>query len=118
MALRPLDNYPSAHGPQMASVFPHKGPASYVQIVVATDTGDRANGSEAGMKYFDYMIGGLTDSGTFRVECIPPNPSTPNTGAPNKFYLLRWVVVATNAEVAGAFNLGAEFVRLFALGPK
>lgn len=115
---RPLDGYPAAHGPQLVSVFPHKGPASYTQIVVVTDTGDKAQGSEAGLKYFDYMVGGLTDSGTFRVECIPINPSTQQVGAPARTYLLRWVVVATGVEVAALFNLGAEFVRLLGIGPK
>jgi len=116
--MRPLDGFPTSWGSTRASIFPHAGPASYVQIVVSTSAGDKALASEAGLKYFDFLVGGLTDSGTYRVECIPIGPSTSIQGAPAINYLLRWVVVATGAEVAGAVGLSAQVVRLLAVGPK
>jgi hypothetical protein len=115
---RPLDSYPQSIGSSVISVFPHTGPASYVQIVVSTGAGDKAQGAEAGLKYFDYVVGGLTDSGTYRVECIPSAASTSPASAPSTTYLLRWIVVSTGAQVAANVNLSAETVRLLAFGPK
>lgn len=126
--MRPMDGYPDSFGSHRASVFPHVGPSSYTQITegvapaLATG-GDTVEAIEAGMKFFEYVSGGLTDSGKFRVECIPTTlsgvvASQASIPQPSRTYRLRWVVVATGAEVAGAVDLDAEIVRLFAVGPK
>ena len=126
--MRPMDGYPDSFGSHRASVFPHAGPLAYVQIVegvapaLATG-GDTVQAIEAGMKFFEYVSAGLTDSGKFRVECIPTTPSgvVASQAAipqPGLTYRLRWVVVATGAQVAADVNLTAEIVRLFGLGPK
>ena len=85
--------------------------------------GDTVNATEAGMKYLDFCAGGLSDTGTYRVEAIPTtrsgfitNPS--QIGTPGTAYRLRWVVVATGAEAAALADLDAEIVRLFVIGPK
>lgn len=126
--MRPMDGYPDSFGSHRASVFPHAGPAAYVQIVegvapaLATG-GNLVQAIEAGMKYFEYLVGGLTDSGKFRVECIPTTPSgivlqPASIPQPGLTYRLRWVVVATGAEAAADADLDAEIVRLFGVGPK
>lgn len=117
---RPLGGYPAAMGNVWGSVFPHTGPASYTQF---TDTpaagGDTVEGVEAGMKYFDFLVGGITDSGTYFVRAVPPagHPSTSQQGAPSQTWTLVWYVLATGAEAAAAADLDAEIVRLFGLGP-
>lgn len=118
--MAPLANYPDSFGSHRATVFPHTGPASYVQF---TDTpvlaGDTVYASESGIHGFDAVIPvGLSDSGTYLVQGVAPagNPSTSRNGAQATTWILRWVVVATGAEVAAAVNLSAEVVRLFALG--
>lgn len=127
--MRPLDGYPTSIGSARASVFPHQGPASYTQVTAGTAPalatgGDLVEaGPEAGMKYFDYVSAGLSDSGTYRVEAAPAaesgDPANPSKlGQPSTTYRLRWIVVATGAQAAGAVDLSDEVVRLFAIGPK
>lgn len=126
--MRPMDSWPQSIGAAMETVCPHAGPSSYTQIVegvapaLATG-GDTVEAIEGGLKLINFVIGGLTDSAKYRVECIPTTASgviaSPNVqGQPATTYRLRWVVVATGAEVAGAVNLAAEIVRLRMLGIK
>lgn len=127
--MRPMDGYPTSFGSSRASVFPHQGPASYVQFDPGTapalaTAGDVVEaGPEAGMKYFDFLAGGFSDSGTYFVRAVPTaqsgDPAIPGKlGQPSTTYRLQWVVTATGAEVAGAVDLSDEVVRLFAIGPK
>ncbi len=115
---RPMDGYPQPFGSSLASVYPHVGPASYVAVIVATQTGDKTTQAESGLKFFDKICDGTTDSGTYRVEALHLNSAKTPNGAQQSAVLLRWVVSATNAEVAGGVNLSAEVVRLLAFGPK
>jgi hypothetical protein len=124
--MRQMDGYPTSFGNHRASVFPHRGPASYTQITegvapALASGGDTVSAVEAGFKLFEFVAAGLTDSGTYRVEAIPTTVSgvvaDPNKQAvPATTYRLRWVVVATGAEAGAAADLDAEIVRLFALG--
>ena len=122
--MRPLDGYPQPFGYSKGSVFPHAGPTAYNPVVEESPAdlplagGDRLEAVEAGLKLFDWVSGGYTDSGLFRVDAIPVTPSEDQVGAPATTYILRWVIVATNAEVANGTDLSEEIVRLFALGPK
>lgn len=116
----PLAEFPDSAGAHRISVFSHTGPADYAPV---TDTpvagGDVVNAVEAGLKYFDIVLaGGLSDSGTYRVEAVCPaaHPSTNKQAAHARTWLLRWVVVATGAEAAESADLDAEVVRLFAVG--
>jgi hypothetical protein len=116
---RPLDGYPTSWGSSRASVFPHAGPAVYVAAVVATDVGDHAQAApQAGMKYFDLVVAGLTDSGTYLVQPLHRNSLRTPTGAQQTTILLKWIVVATGVEVAPGVDLSAEVVRLLGIGPK
>lgn len=124
--MRPLANYPTPVGSRVLSVFPHRGPASYTGITpgeppaVSTD-GDTVYASEAGLKTFDTVLGGLSDSGAYRVEVVHDAVSgligstNPGQSVPTRAVRLRWVVVATEAE-AGDVDMSAEIVRLTAFG--
>ncbi len=128
---RPLDGYPDSWGAHRASVFGHAGPTSYVQVTYGPVAGgDVAVASEAGLKYFEYLDSGVTDTGNFLVQSIPTQPST---GAPlgqgaAVNYRLRWIAQRTatiggQAQTAGSeavatTNLSAEVVRLLAVGQK
>ena len=127
--MRPLDGYPTSFGSSRAAVFPHQGPTSYTQITegvapALASGGDTVDAeSEAGFKWFDYLSGGLTDSGVYFVVAVPTTVSgviaSPSRLAqPAQTYRLRWYDASTMAEVAGAVDLDAEIVRLFAIGPK
>ena len=126
--MRPFDGYPDSWGAKRVAVIPHVGPSSYTQVTegvapaLATG-GDEVQAIEAGMKLIDFVVGGLTDSAKYRVECIPESVSgvlaSPNVlGQSTANYRLRWVVVATGAEAAAEADLDAEIVRLLVVGPK
>src|SRR5262245_22550827 len=104
--MRPLPSYPNPVGARVDSVFPHKGPASYTQVTSGTAPalatgGDTVQAVEAGLKTFDYVSSGVSDSGTYRVEAIPKAVSgytaNNNFGQPTTSFTLRWYVVATGA---------------------
>lgn len=123
--MRPLDGYPTSFGSSRASVFPHRGPASYTQVVEGTAPANATGGDsveagpEAGMKYFDFLVGGESDSGVYRVEAIPTTRSgqTP-VAKPGTTYTLRWFDASAGTEVGAETDLSDEIVRLFAIGPK
>ena len=121
-----LEGYPQPMGTKKISVFYHTGPVLYVPVVVATPvtTGDPVTDTEAGMRYIEAIIGGLSDNGQYRVEAIPgggnPSQAQPNggtTGAPQRTWRLRWEVAATGVEAA-AVDLSGRTVRLIAIGSK
>lgn len=125
--MRPLDSYPQSIGASVVSVFPHLGPASYVQVVAGaapalSTGGDTVDAVEAGIKLFDHVEGGLTDSATYRVEVcydsVSGSAANNNKGQPTPTVRLRWTVVATGAEVDADVDLSAEIVRLKAFGAK
>lgn len=116
-----LADYPDSFGAHRASVFAVAGPDSYVQMTAAPVAGGQEiEAVQAGLKWFDAVIPlGLSDSGTYRVEGVVSagHPSATNKqGAPSQTWTLRWIVVATGAQVAAEEDLSAEVIRLFALG--
>jgi hypothetical protein len=124
-----MDGSPTSFGSSRASVFPHQGPASYVQLIegvapaLATggDTVDAE--SEGGFRWFDFLTGGLTDSGVYFVVAVPTTvsgviASPTRLAQPSLTYRLKWYDASTMAEVAAETDLDAEIVRLFAIGPK
>lgn len=129
---RPLDSYPDAWGAHRSSVFPHAGPTSYTQVTITPGTvpatgGDTVQAIEAGFKYFDVVVGGMTDDGAFYVQAIPTTV-TNIVGGPSLTYKLRWIAQKTatyggqaqtaGSEAAATTNLSTFTVRLFAVGPK
>lgn len=115
-----IGGYPTIIGDHRASVFAHTGPASYTQMTTGPLAGgDTVTVAEAGIRFFDAVIPiGLSDSGVYRVEAVAPvgNPSTDGQAAHASTWKLRWVVVATGAEVNALTNLSGQTVRLFAVG--
>lgn len=131
--MRPLDGYPTSWGSSRASVFPHAGPAAYVVVTVGVPPvpatgGDEIEAVEAGFKLFDFLVGGVTDSGQFRVDPIPVNQSGTSPGQQSTTYRLKWTALVTasiggesqtaNAEAAVDTDLSAEVVRLLGIGYK
>lgn len=137
--MRAFNGYPDSFGSKKASIFPHVGPASYVQVVAVAGTvpisagGDTVQALEGGMKNLDFLVGGETDDGAFVVEAIPVTVSNPSgtsssalSGIPSTTYKLRWIskVTATvggqnqtaGSEAVAATDLSGECVRLFGLG--
>jgi hypothetical protein len=138
---RPLQDYPTSIGNVMLSVFPHVGPASYTQVTIVPGTvpvtgGDTIQSAEAGMRYFDDIIGeGLTDDGAFDVQVVSVTVTNPaGTGSsilggiPSKTFIARWIALKTatyggQAQTAGSeavagTNLSTFCVRLTAVGCK
>lgn len=124
-----LMDFPQSFGNKRVSCWYHTGPASYVQLAVAAPPtgGDVVTDTEAGMRFFDYVWGGISDNGQYRVEAVPiaGNPSQAQgagqggtQGAQQRSWRLRWEVIATGVETAGAVNLSGRTVRLFAIGTK
>jgi hypothetical protein len=113
-----------AWGDRPYSVIDWAGPASYTQVVngtgspLAQPTGGQAItpaafGLSTGLEGI-FLVGGST-SGTYVVQAF--QATSYNLGQGNPAWILRWIVAATGAEVAGAVNLSAETVRLVAFGP-
>lgn len=101
----PFDQYPHAAGPKMIGQVVHAGPDPYVQLVVAS-AGDKVYAVDGGLKWIDSAEGGLTSDGLYRVEVVNP------TAGPQASVQLRWVVVATGAQVAADFDLSGSSVSL------
>jgi hypothetical protein len=128
VSLRPLDGYPDAIGAHKLSVVGIQGPTSYTQLTSASPVatgGQLIEAATFGFKGFDFVAGGLSDSGTYRVDAVPYAPTgaiatpTANTsGATSRYYRLAWYVRATGAEAAGSADLDAEIVRVLAVGNK
>lgn len=127
--MAPQTGYPTIIGDHKLSVFPHSGPSSYVRITFAPlANGDIVRVAEAGLKFFDKVENGVTDSGNFSVAAMPAaaNPSTSKNGASGATYVLRWTALRTatiggqsqtaGSEAAASTNLSAEVVRLSAFG--
>ncbi len=55
------------------------------------------------MKYFDLIVGGVTDDGAFLVEAIPVTVSA-IIGGPSQTYKLRWIARVTVARSTRAMR--------------
>ena len=120
---RPLDGYPTPGGSFLEVVVGVAGPASYVQVVNGTAPAVATGGHtiyarDYGLRYFDYVVAGLTDTGINRVECIPGDQSGNGPKGACLTYTLRWVVVSSGAQVAAEVDLSDEIVRVRMNGPK
>lgn len=89
----------------------HAGPSSYVQLTTGPLAGgDVLQAVDFGLKFFEHVSAGLSSDGVNRVEVVNP------TDAPVTSVRLRWVVVATGAQVAGAVDLSGSVVNILAIG--
>lgn len=132
-ATKNLDGYPDSFGAHRASVYGHQGPASYTQIALGTAPapatgGDTTAVAECGFGRFERVVGGITDTGNYRVDAIPTTRSGVTAGQQATTYRLKWTALVTaslggqsqviNTEAISATDLSGEYVRLFALGYK
>lgn len=123
--MRPLPNSPDSFGAHRYSCFPHAGPAPYTQVVVESPPpavpssgGDLVQAVEAGLSLFDFVIGGMSDSGLYFVRAVPVSDSSQMPGSQQSTYRLVWYVASTGVEVPTGFTLSGEVVRLIAFGIK
>jgi hypothetical protein len=134
--MRPFDGYPDSWGSKRASVFPHAGPANYTPLTfnaagAVVTPGDTIYATEAGLKYFDLVHGGITDDGRFQIQIYRSallSTSNSSLGPPMATVYARWIALVTGAaggqaQVAGneavaGTNLSGFTVALEALGPK
>jgi len=112
------------------------GPASYTQVTpgAVPSGGQVIDAVGFGLKLFDHVLYGVTDTGQFAIEAIPVTPTVvPAAGAPignsaGPQYRLRWIARVTAAvggqnqtagtEAVAATDLSSQRVRLMAFGPK
>jgi len=112
--------YPDSWGNRRACVVAHQGPTSYTPVTEESPSaypiagGDLLEAVEAGMKYIDWVGPMVADGGIFRVEAIPSDQS--QYKVPSETMILRWVILATGAEVAAGTNLSANYVRVLVVG--
>lgn len=118
--MRPLDGYPTSFGNVRASVFPINGPASYTQYTAPTTGGQLVTlMGPSGVKCADFAIGAVTTDGLHRAEVVQVEEGNVMGQTLAKAAIrLKWYVVATGSEVAGAVNLSTKVVNLLVFGPK
>lgn len=125
---RPLDSYPTSWGSSRASVFPHPGPSSYSQVSYGPLAGGNlVEDVEGGLKYFDFLTGGSTDSGNFDVVAIP-TAATVGPSGQSRTYRLKYVAMRSatiggqaqtaGSEAAAGTDLSGETVRLLGVASK
>lgn len=118
----PLFNkeYPDSFGAHRASIMTITGPASYAAYT-APSTGGQLVPIEpnSGIKIADIVMNAISRSGLYRVDVVRYEASNVRGMSLARASIrLKWTVLATGAETAGAVNLSAEKVDLFVLGPK
>lgn len=127
--MRVLDGYPDSFGSHRASVFPHVGPSSYGVVTYGPLAGGNlVQDVEGGLKFFEFLQGGATDSGNFYVIAIPTVSSVGPNGQQGQTYRLKWMALRTatiggqaqtvNTEAVAATDLSGETLRLFGLANK
>ena len=107
----PFPGYPMAVGAKNLSIVPHAGPASYTQVTTGPLAGgDVVQAAEFGLKWIERINAGMTSDGLYTVQAFN------QTNGPVTSIILRWVVVSTGNQVAGAVNLSGSSVLLEAIG--
>ena len=115
---RPKAGFPDSWGAAKVSVFPVTGPSSYTQYTAPTTGGqDVSLHPNAGIKFADFALGGISTDGVHRAEVVQIEPSSiGGLTVPGTRLVLKWYVVSTGAEVAGGVDLSTKTVFLFAVG--
>jgi hypothetical protein len=108
---------PFGTGGYQEGVLKHFGPASYTQVTPGTTPsgGDTVYASQFGLKVIHCLEVAGDNTGTYVVVPIP-DANTVTGQIVGSAYALRWFTAASMAEVAGAVNLSASFVKLRAIG--
>ena len=101
-----LPGYQQAVGTKREAVHDHKGPVSYTQF---SGGGDPLTNANFGMGWLEVVEGGVDNTGTYFVLAVK-NPG------PQQAIKLIWLTLIGMTEVAGATNLSASTVTLWAKG--
>lgn len=112
MANRVLPGYVGVLKSKQEVVFDHDGPASYSNVVVNAGTGDMILTTDLGMP-IDAIevlnVDGLSSDGLNYCFAEYVNGGGGNAVPSVR---LRWIVLATNAEVANGVNLSGKSIRI------
>lgn len=103
MAQTRIAGYPQSAGAKVECILEVDGPASYT-----AGTGNTIDATAAGMKYIEYVAGGISTDGTYTT--IGKVTGTASTAT------LLWFTRTTGAEVGGGTNLSASKVRILVRG--
>ena len=112
--------YPTSFGDKRASVMLVTGPASYDQFTAPSTGGqDVIADPQGGVKVVDWAEGGPSvDSSHYARVVRFEAGAIRGTTVTDAVFVLKWYVMATDAEVAGAFDLSGQIVRVMAFGEK
>ena len=112
--------YPTSWGDKRASVMTLVGPASYTQFTAPSTGGQDVQAEQqGGVKTVDFAIGGSSDDGTHRVEVVHYEAgSVRGVTIVDAVFVVKWYVIATDVEAAGAVDLSGQTVRILVVGEK
>jgi hypothetical protein len=116
-------DYPTSFGNVRAAVITLVGPASYTQYTAPSTGGqDVQVGPESGLKVIDWISPrAITQDGLHEAVVQQIESDTVNgVSLGNAKFILKWYVVTTGAQVAGAVDLSAvgKTVRFLLIGAK
>jgi hypothetical protein len=116
--VRPIAGFPTSWGNKKATVMRVTGPSSYTQYTAPSTGGqDVKLQPTGGVKFADFAIGSVSDDGTHRVEVVQIEPSSVGgITVPKTQLVLKWYVVATGSEAAGAADLDGQTVSILVVG--
>jgi len=115
-----VDGYPQPVGAKLHGMADITGPASYTQYTAPSTGGQDVEAlANFGVKVIDEAYGAVSDDGTHRAEVVQIEASTVlGVSLGRTSMVLKWYVVAGGAEVAGAFDLSGQTVRIKVEGDK
>lgn len=114
--------FPDAWGSKRVTVIETVGPSSYSQYTAPSTGGQDVQVLPAGgVKNIDFAVAGASRDGVHRAEVVQIEASNVNGVSLGETQLiLKWYVIASGAEVAGAVDLSAaaKTVRILVVGDK
>ncbi len=115
-----VDGYPQPNGAKLQGKADITGPASYTQYTAPSTGGQDVQGlPDFGVKVIDQAFGDVSADGTHRAEVVQIEASTVlGVSLGRSRLVLKWYVLATGTEVAGAFDLSGQTVRIAVDGDK
>ena len=117
----PLRNtYPTSFGDNRASVMTVVGPASYTQFTAPSTGGQDVQADpQGGVKIVDFAIGGSSNDGTHRAEVVHYEAGlVRGVSVADTVFVLKWYVIATDAEVGAAVDISGQTIRVMVFGEK
>lgn len=112
------NGFPTSWGNKRVSVAMITGPSVYTQYTAPSTGGQEVQlEPQTGVKTADFVIGAVSEDGTHRAEVVQIEASSlRGVTLAGTRAILKWYVVATGSEAAGAADLDAQTVRLLVIG--